>query len=97
MLVTGNQEKMCLYNESVILFRTNGRLHVAQQFAAKVLLANVGLPFTQSRFGTSDFHVSNLEGALSGHSFTRDEDVKCATIMWLMQQVICSVCLGWAY
>jgi hypothetical protein len=44
----------------------------------------------------SDFHVSNLEGALSGHSFTCDEDVKCATIMWLMQQVICSVCLGWA-
>ena len=44
----------------------------------------------------SDFHVSNLEGALSGHSFTCDEDVKCAIITWLMQQVVRSVCLGWA-
>ena len=25
-----------------------------------------------------------------------DEDVRCATIMWLIQQVIHSVCLGWA-
>jgi hypothetical protein len=59
---------------------------VAQKFVAKVLLANA----------PSDFHVSNLEGATSEHNFTCDEDVKCAIITWLMQQVVRSVCLGWA-
>jgi hypothetical protein len=86
MLVRGNQEKTCIFNEGVILFRTNGQLHVAQQFATKVLLANVGPPFIQSDLTPNDFHVSNLEGALSGYSFTCAEDVRCATITWLMQR-----------
>jgi hypothetical protein len=36
------------------------------------------------------------ESLLVLHSFTCDEDVKCAIITWLMQQVVRSVCLGWA-
>jgi hypothetical protein len=86
-LVRSHQENTSwLFGDGVILHFDFAHLSRAQQ--TWNLLEKVGWEMDHALYSPdlvpSNFHLfPALKKHLSGHCFTRDEDIKCATIMWL--------------